>query len=212
MPAVLSVAVQLGGGSARRRSVMNYLLDMDGVLVDSKKAWFKTFRELGGISREEFENRFWGRDLEANIEDLGTTSRKMCDSVLTRYIREIELMPKALDLLSALPGKKALVTNTTLRCTRDILRQHGLGGFFDVVVTSDQVESGKPNPAMIERAIAELAAEPDDTVLIGDSEEDIQAGRRAGCLTIGVGVPGDYRADSLEDVLRIARRLETERR
>lgn len=189
---------------------MNYLFDMDGVLVDSKKAWFKTFSELGGISREEFENRFWGRDLEANIEELGTSSREMCDSVLARYTREIELMPGAVDLLSALPGRKALVTNTTLRCTRDILHQHGLGDFFEVVVTSDQVKSGKPDPAMIERAIAELAADPDDTVMIGDSEEDVQAGRRAGCLTIGIGVQGDYRADSLEDVLRIARRLEGE--
>ena len=48
---------------------MYYLFDMDGVLVDSKEAWYLSFNEAGEVSREEFEEKYWGRDMQANLED-----------------------------------------------------------------------------------------------------------------------------------------------
>ena len=187
---------------------MNYLFDMDGVVVDSKEAWFRLFNDIADIDRETFERRYWGRDLEANVKELGFTRAEFCRSVLPKHLDGMETVPGARDVLSALRGKKALVTNTTRRCTARILAEQGLEPFFDAVVTSDEVEMGKPDPAIIRLAIERIGADPASTVVIGDSEHDIEAGRAAGCITIGIGVDADYTVDDLKDVLRVAERLE----
>lgn len=191
---------------------INWLFDMDGVLVDSKEAWYRSFDETGDITREEFEQRFWGRDMKKNVEELGTTRKEFCETLFPRHADAIEPVPEAADVLSALEGKKALITNTTSRCTSEILEKLGLAGYLDMIVTSDEVEEGKPDPSIVEKAMAGLGAEPADTVVIGDSPHDIEAGRAAGCMTIGIGVEGDYTAGGLRDILRIAREIEEERK
>jgi HAD superfamily hydrolase (TIGR01509 family) len=179
---------------------MNFLFDMDGVLVDSKEAWFRAFREVGGISREEFDEDFWGRDLQANLDDLKSDKSEMCDSVLRRHLDSVELVPGAREVLAGLDGRKALVTNTTEGCTRMILRGFGLEDLFDAVLTSDQVTRGKPDPSLLRKAMRSLGSPDGVTVMVGDSEEDMQAGRSAGCITVGIGVQGDYTASSLREL------------
>lgn len=182
---------------------MDFLFDMDGVLVDSKEAWFLAFREVGGISRDEFEERFWGRDLQTNLDELGSGKEEMCDSVLGRHLDAVEPVPGAREVLASLSGAKALVTNTTTGCTERILREHGLQNAFDAVLTSDQVTRGKPDPALLREAMERIGASPRTTVMVGDSEEDMVAGRRAGCITVGIGVQGDFTATGIADLPEI---------
>ena len=190
---------------------MNVLFDMDGVLVDSKDAWFRSFQDIGEVNREEFERRYWGRDLEANVKDLGTTRAEFCETVLPRYLHEIDLVPEAKAVLSSLTGKKALITNTTSRCTARILKQHDLNGYFDAIVTSDEVDRGKPDPAIIELAMSRIGAVSDDTVVIGDSDHDIKAGKAAGCITVGIGVDADHRVERLSDLPPVLAQLEIDK-
>lgn len=190
---------------------MNFLFDMDGVLVDSKEAWYRSFQEIGNISREEFEDRFWGRDLQENMDELGADRKTFCDSVLVRYVEDVDPFPEAREVLSSLKGKKALITNTTSHCTAHILQSNKLDGYFDAIITSDEVENGKPDPALIYRAMEALDASPADTVVIGDSVQDMVAGGKAGCLTIGVGVQGDYTVSNIKEILEIAQKLEKKR-
>jgi HAD superfamily hydrolase (TIGR01509 family) len=183
---------------------MDYLFDMDGVLVDSKEAWFRAFREVGGITRDDFEDRYWGRDLQANLDELGSGKEEMCDSVLVRHLDAVELVAGVREVLGALEGHKALVTNTTTGCTERILRDNGLDGAFHAVLTSDQVSRGKPDPALLREAMERIGASPRTTMMVGDSEEDMEAGRRAGCMTVGIGVVGDFIATSIRDLPEIA--------
>lgn len=189
-------------------SLMNYLFDMDGVLVDSKEAWYRSFREIGGVSRDEFENRFWGRDLEKNIDELDTDRAELCGRIFPGHSSSIDKMEGVEEVLSFLSGPKALITNTTRDCTREILTRNGLEGYFDTIITSDQVEEGKPDPSMVRRALKELDADPADSVVIGDSPHDMQAGKEAGCITIGIGIDGDYRAETIGELPEIIMELE----
>lgn len=187
---------------------MDYLFDMDGVLVDSRAAWFRSFNEAGKIGEEEFEKTFWGRDLLTNIRAVGETREHFCDSILVKYIDAIETIPGAREVLSSLKGRKALITNTTSRCTDRILGEHGLLGYFDAIVTGDEVERAKPDPAIIRLAMERIGASPESTVVIGDSEQDVAAGRAAGCVTVGIGIEADYTAQTLRDLPGIVERLE----
>ena len=72
-------------------------------------------------------------------------------------------------------------------------------GFFEVVVTADEVQNPKPHPEPVEKALSKLdAAEAlgRRTVFIGDSPHDIASGRGAGVRTAAV-LWGPFDSDEL---------------
>ena len=55
-------------------------------------------------------------------------------------------------------------------------------GFIDVSVASDEVEAGRPEPFMIQRAMQLLGINnPAEVINIGDTPSDLMAGKKAGC-------------------------------
>ncbi|HET9044214.1 MAG TPA: phosphoglycolate phosphatase [Burkholderiales bacterium] len=75
----------------------------------------------------------------------------------------------------------ACITNKAERFTLDLLRRTGLDGFFPVVVCGDTVARKKPDPEPVLTACARLNVRPADALMIGDSANDCQAARAAGC-------------------------------
>jgi HAD superfamily hydrolase (TIGR01509 family) len=71
------------------------------------------------------------------------------------------------------------------------LSRAGLSEAFDVVVSGDEVEHGKPAPDMFLLAASRLGVEPGACVVIEDSPPGVQAGIAAGMFTLAVcRVPG----------------------
>ena len=75
----------------------------------------------------------------------------------------------------------ACITNKAERFTLDLLRRTGLDGFFPVVVCGDTVARKKPDPEPVLTACARLNVRPADALMIGDSANDVQSARAAGC-------------------------------
>ena len=90
-------------------------------------------------------------------------------------------MDEGLAALRARGVRLACVTNKAARFTRPLLAATGLDGYFDAVVTSDEVGRRKPDPEPFLHACRALGAAPADTVVIGDSANDAQGARAAGC-------------------------------
>ncbi len=65
------------------------------------------------------------------------------------------------------------------------LARHGLTGRFATLQTADQ-GPGKPHPAMLERAMGEVGATPQATVMVGDTVFDMAMARAAGATAVGV--------------------------
>lgn len=83
--------------------------------------------------------------------------------------------------------KLGVVTSDESVTTAEHLEWLGIAGYFESVVTRDRVSMGKPSPEMAVKACRELGLAPAETVLIGDSNGDMQMGKNAGlCLTIGI--------------------------
>jgi phosphoglycolate phosphatase len=78
-----------------------------------------------------------------------------------------------------------------------ILAHHGLTDHFVTLQTADRHPS-KPHPSMIEMAMHEVAARPEDTVMIGDTSYDMLMARAAGVRAVGVAW-GYHPADELAD-------------
>jgi phosphoglycolate phosphatase len=107
-----------------------------------------------------------------------------------------------LDKLQSAGMKMAVVTNKPHRFTLLLLEGLTLSGYFPVVIGGDSLPQKKPDPRPVWRAMEELAAAPQSTILIGDHHTDLAAGRAAGIRTCfcawGIGqdggLPHDFRA------------------
>jgi phosphoglycolate phosphatase len=108
------------------------------------------------------------------------------------------LFPGIPDLLDALESRGVVLGIATGKIERALiltLERHGLLSRFATLQTADKAPA-KPDPAMLVRAMAEVGAAPERTVMIGDSAYDILMGRNAGTATVGV-VWGQNNADEL---------------
>ena len=85
----------------------------------------------------------------------------------------------------------ACVTNKVARFTDPLLETSGVRSYFDTVVTSDQAGARKPDPAIFLEACRRLGVLPGEACVIGDSANDAEGARAAGCRFLLV--PYGYR-------------------
>jgi phosphoglycolate phosphatase len=79
----------------------------------------------------------------------------------------------------------AVATGKSDRGLHSCLATHGLSEHFVSLQTADRHPS-KPHPAMLEEAMSDALAEPENTVMIGDTTFDMDMARAAGARAIGV--------------------------
>lgn len=107
--------------------------------------------------------------------------------------------------------KLACLTNKPTVFAKELLRLKGLDGYFECVFGGDAFERKKPDPLPLLKACAALGSAPRRTLMIGDSSNDAQAARAAGCPVVLVtygynhGLPvravdADAFVDSLESL------------
>ncbi len=130
--------------------------------------------------------------------------------------QQAQVYPGVLEGLHALQAaglKLACLTNKPLGFAQTLLKLKGLDGFFSVVFGGDSFAHKKPHPLPLLKTCEALGTSPARTLMIGDSSNDAQAARAAGCpvvlLTYGYNhgepvraVDADGFMDSL-DALRL---------
>jgi len=150
------------------------LLDIgisDGVLGDLTPM----YENLQRISRElglDF-GELYGYMVELEVE-------RMDRSFLFEGVREV------LDLLRRRGVKLAVMTRSSRRAALKALEMHGIGDYFEVVSTRDDVpvEDLKPAPGQLGAIIDELGVEPTKTLVVGDHGYDVLPARELGALSV----------------------------
>ena len=102
---------------------------------------------------------------------------------------EEPLFDGILDLLEVLEADGwalAVATGKSDRGLRHCLESHGLHARFVSLQTADRHPS-KPHPAMVFQAMADVGADPADTIVIGDTSFDMAMGVASGATSIGAG-------------------------
>jgi HAD superfamily hydrolase (TIGR01509 family) len=188
------------------------LFDMDGVLIDSLDSWWKALNNAmkmnhhPGITRNEFIEKYWGHDLRQNLETSGLNPEILyfCNAIYVNYIDAVKIYDDTYSTLQQLQRyKKAIITNTPKDCTKQIIKQFSLQQYFATIVTSDDVEKGKPSPDIVFKACEQLKVHPKEVVLVGDTESDVKAGKAAGCTVIGLNIAADITIKKLSDLPNI---------
>ena len=101
---------------------------------------------------------------------------------------DISLFDGVLPMLADLKRRHHWLTVATGKSRRgldDVLASRQLHGIFDGSRTADET-AGKPHPRMLHELMREFGAEPERTLMIGDTTHDLQMAVNAGCASVGV--------------------------
>jgi phosphoglycolate phosphatase len=99
--------------------------------------------------------------------------------------------------------KMAVLSNKPVGPSRAIVEALGLGAYFFQVYGGNSFHTKKPDPAGVQALLEESGAEPEETIIIGDSDIDILTARNAGIYSVGVtyGLAPHTLEDAAPDVL-----------
>ncbi|NPA75237.1 MAG: HAD-IA family hydrolase [Euryarchaeota archaeon] len=173
---------------------MLLIFDLDGTIMDTWEEILITFQKVFSKRNLPLDvnalRMAVGLPLEQVIESLvgyeaPDIVRDIRDTFLSLNPRRIKIFEGMEDVLN-IPAKKAILTSKGDLGTYRDLRELGIEHMFDVVVTADTVVNKKPDPEGINIILQRLNEEPSRTFMIGDTEMDILAGKRAGVKTIAV--------------------------
>ena len=98
-----------------------------------------------------------------------------------QYAQVYPGVPEGLQALRSAGLRLACLTNKPTAFALPLLRAKGLDGFFDQVFGGDAFERKKPDPLPLVKTCAALGSAPARTLMVGDSSNDAQAARAAGC-------------------------------
>ena len=116
-----------------------------------------------------------------------------------KHARVYPGVKECLDHLSACGCRMAVVTNKPQQFVAPLLEQTGLADYFELALGGDALPEKKPEPAPVLHAMNKLHGTVGTTVMIGDSDNDVNAALAAGipCVAVRYGYNSGAAIDSL---------------
>jgi phosphoglycolate phosphatase len=189
-------------------AVKAVVIDLDGTLLDTapdlaeaanrmlaelqlppiEEAALKTY--IGnGVAR--LIKRVLTRDMDAEpfaelFEQARPIYEKHYAAVVSLNSRPYPGVIDGLDALKHAGYRLACITNKAEKFTVPLLKDTGLHDYFELILAGDTLPKKKPDPMPLIYACEKFGVTPDEMLLIGDSLNDTQAARAAGCYVFCV--------------------------
>jgi HAD superfamily hydrolase (TIGR01509 family) len=179
------------------RSIRTILFDWDGTLADSAGlgllAFQKTFADLGVDFPLEVYEATYSPNWYATYEALGLPREKWkaADDLWLMHYGEqsADLITGVAETLLDLKQRGyrlgVVTSGSESRVCREI-EQWSLGDCFEAVICNEHIVNKKPHPEGLELALDRVGSSRSETAYVGDAPEDIQMGKQAKVLTVGV--------------------------
>lgn len=177
-----------------QRSYRYIFFDWDGCLADTLQSWLDGYRAALGkrglyptdavIVRELFND--WAGPERFGVPDAPRFIEEMA-AHLERNLAAVRPNPHVPEVLRELKSRgktTALLTASRRRLVEPVLEASGLVDSLDLLLTVEDVRRHKPHPEVIEKALALLAADREEALIVGDSDKDIQTGRNSEITTV----------------------------
>ena len=180
------------------------IFDMDGVIIDSEPLYYQIqkgfFKELGfTVSKQEYDT-FIGTGMQLMWKKLHS-KHNLQYTVEQLIIMNNDLIYKTFnnaDSLQAAEGfksfltsikekgmKTAVASSTSKKIINVILSRLGIIHEFDVIISSEEVMQGKPEPDIFLKTAGKLNLKPVNCIVIEDSTNGVKAAGKAGMRCIG---------------------------
>lgn len=120
------------------------------------------------------------------------------------FLKDMEIEPYLKPVLKKLRPKykTAIATNRADTMNR-VLVDHGLKGYFDLVVTANDVENPKPHPDQLVKILEHFETAPREMIYIGDSELDEMAAKATGVRFVAYAnnsLAAEFHIKSLKEI------------
>lgn len=183
-------------------SIKLVIFDLDGTLIDSSADIANsinfairpygvepvTVQETIGLLGEGIS-----RLMEKIIEregidaDKDLLTERFVDYYSSHLVDNTTVYPGVRETLAQMPAcRKAVVSNKRESLSIKILEKLGLSTYFDLIAGSDTTKERKPSPMPVRHVLSMFAILPEEAVIVGDSNYDIEAGKAAGIKTVAV--------------------------
>jgi HAD superfamily hydrolase (TIGR01549 family) len=190
-----------------------FIFDVEGTLVDAVMptlhCWRETLEAFGHTVTLSELHRYSGMDGQDMLEKLmPDVSPERIKQIIERqgeryrekYLPLVQPLPGAHQVFAELKrlGRRLGLATT---CQNDELEHYlkitDIRGLIDGIACGDDVERGKPHPALIELALQRLNVLPETTTMVGDTPYDAMAARAAGTAAVGL-LTGHFAAAELK--------------
>lgn len=193
------------------KNINAIIFDLDGVICSTDRYHYLAWKELAdslGIPFDEQVNRQLRgvsrmESLEIILGDHGGEYTPQGKMVLAEKKNEIYKrflfamtpgdLPEDVSLTLQTLRQRGyrLAIGSSSKNTRQILKQLGLGDFFDAVADGTQITRSKPDPEVFLLAASLLGVSPENAMVIEDAESGIRAAKAGGFRAIGIRTEGN---------------------
>ena len=181
------------------------IFDLDGLLIQTEEIWNEVrvdlARERGARYGPEAQRAMmgmsspeWSRYMH---EELGVPDEpeeivaEVVERMDARYREGVPLIPGAVEAVERLAARwpLALASSSNRPLIDTVLELTGLGPFFQVTVSSEEVARGKPAPDVYLEAARRLGVPPERCAAVEDSHSGIRSARTAGTRVVAIPNP-----------------------
>jgi len=173
------------------------IFDFDGTMMDTNKVIIDSLNEASlkyrgsEVTATEFES-ILGKPI---VEQMAALSKEHCNEMVACYretyramedgqVKPFEGIVTLLEELKEADIACAILTNKGRRGLDKSLAEHHMAHYFSYSLTANDIQKTKPDPYGIYNICKTLGVSLSDTIMVGDSGHDIEAGKRAGVRTV----------------------------
>ncbi|WP_329391090.1 HAD family hydrolase [Streptomyces sp. NBC_01716] len=199
--------------TARTPSSVRVVFDLDGTLVDSEPNYYEAGRRLlaqhgvpdftwehhtryiGISTRETLQALRAEYGLDTPVDELLAVKDRVYVELARASTEVFPEMRKFVEQLHAQGVPMAVASGSSRAAIEAVLDGTGLGPYFALYVSAEEVPHGKPEPDVFLEAARRLGADPADCVVLEDAAPGVAAARAAGMRCVAVPYVRDTAGD-----------------
>jgi phosphoglycolate phosphatase len=201
------------------KNIKIVVFDCDGVMFDTKESNTAYYNQILGhfgrpaMTAEQFAycHSHTADQAIANLfnDEAGFRAAQSYRKSMSYlpFLKYMEIEPYLKPLIEMLrPEYKTAVATNRSDTMDHVISEHGLEGYFDLVVCSSDVDHPKPHPALLIKVIEHFGIEPYDSIYVGDSDLDEISAKAAGVPFVAYknrSLSADFHIQSLKEIAEI---------
>ena len=189
------------------KTIRGVILDVDGTLIDSNdqhaKAWVETLEQFGVAASYDEVRRLIGMGgdkllpkvsgISEETDEGRRISEARAERFKSKYLATITPFSKTRELVERMRDaglQIAIASSAKGEELEPFLEIADVKDLIESATSSSDAEESKPDPDIVEAALAHLDLDPGEVLMLGDTPYDVEAASRAGIATVAVRCGG----------------------